>query len=365
MRLLPLAGTTLRVSRLGFGAGPVPGLLTSPDAAERQRETVRRALAAGVNWFDTAAGYGDGASERQLGEALRELGAAGRVHVATKVRLRAEDLSDVAGAVRRSLEGSLRRLGLDRVALLQLHNAITLEREALPTSLTPRDVLGPGGALEGFTAVREAGLAEHLGITGLGEAAALREVLASGGFQTAQVPHNLLTVLWPEPGQLTPAEYRAAGVAVIAIRVLAAGALAGRPPSEHTRSTRFFPLEVYERDRRRAATFAQRLPEGLPLSEAALRFALHDPEVNLCLVGFSDPEQVAAAAAAEAGGAAAKVATRSLALTGRSPNRPGSGACRPQRGVGRRPTTLPSAPPASCGARRVPGSSETGPEAPA
>ena len=54
-----------------------------------QRKTIQRALDVGMNWFDTAATYGNGQSETNLGAALRELGAADTVHVATKVRLMA------------------------------------------------------------------------------------------------------------------------------------------------------------------------------------------------------------------------------------------------------------------------------------
>src|SRR5947208_3518111 len=159
----PLGGTGLRISVLSFGAGPVPALLTKPGQEERQRETVRCAVEAGVNWFDTAATYGDGRSGSALGAALHALGASGRVHVATKVRLDAERLDDIAGQVRASFRASLRRLGLPRVTALQVHNSITPRRGDLPTSVTPRDVLGPGGMLEAFERLRGEGLVAHFG----------------------------------------------------------------------------------------------------------------------------------------------------------------------------------------------------------
>src|SRR5687767_7265672 len=124
MLLRPLGNTGIRVSAVSSGCGPVSGLMTGEDRA-RRLETVRTAIEAGVNWFDTAATYAAGRSETNLGEALRELGAADRVHVATKVRLMPEDLGSIASAVRRSFAESLRRLGLPRVALLQLHNSVT------------------------------------------------------------------------------------------------------------------------------------------------------------------------------------------------------------------------------------------------
>ena len=67
-----LGKTGIRVSAIAFGAGPVPALVTD-QANEAQLNTVRRAIAVGINWFDTAATYGDGASERSLGAAIRNL----------------------------------------------------------------------------------------------------------------------------------------------------------------------------------------------------------------------------------------------------------------------------------------------------
>ncbi len=312
-----LGRTNLTVSALGFGAGPVAALMTDPAAIDRQHQTVQEALDAGINWFDTAPGYGDGASERRLGRALAELGALQRVHVATKVRLQPGEERDLPGAVRRSVEGSLQRLGRDHVTLLQLHNAVTAEPGALHLSIPPAVALAAGEALAGLQAE---GLIRHVGLTGQGELEALREVLGSGLFATAQVAWNLLEAtraagspsasptprpdltprpgLTPGPDVLVPTDCVSAGVAVIAIRALAGGALALRPPSEHTQRTRFFPLAEYEADLALAEELQRRLPPGTALSEVALRAVLHDPHVSLTLVGFGEATEVMAACAA-------------------------------------------------------------------
>src|SRR5438874_9356677 len=127
MRSRILGRTGLRVSALAFGAGPVSGLMTGDDHAT-QASALRRAIELGINWIDTAPGYGQGASEANIGQALADLGATELPHVATKVRLAPDQLSNVRDAVRRSLEESLRRLGLPAVALLQLHNGVTAKR---------------------------------------------------------------------------------------------------------------------------------------------------------------------------------------------------------------------------------------------
>ena len=289
-----LGGTGLVLPAVAFGAGPVSALMTDMLARDRQLATVQAALALGVNWFDTAATYGNGASETSLGWALRELGAGGMARIATKVRLTAADLDDIHGAVRRSVEGSLRRLGIGSVALLQLHNAITGQRDDQPTSITPADVLRADGVLAAFERLRREGLVQHFGLTGLGDAGSLAEVLRANAWATMQVnlnlcdSHSALTQGRPERADRTPA--------LLAIRVFAGGALAGRPPSAHTLATKFFPLAGYERDRRRAAVMQALLPAGLSLPEAALRFAVHHQCVTTAIIGFGSAAEVADAA---------------------------------------------------------------------
>src|SRR5258708_5460929 len=112
----------LRVSVLGFGCGAIGGLFVRGEAGE-QRAAVERALASGVTYFDTAAQYGDGESERNLGRVLRELGA--DAVVGTKARLGAHDLPDASRALRRKLEESLVRLGRDHIDVFTLHNGLT------------------------------------------------------------------------------------------------------------------------------------------------------------------------------------------------------------------------------------------------
>lgn len=297
MRYRVLGQTGLRVSCLAFGAGPVSGLMTGRDRA-LQLATLQRAVALGVNWIDTAAGYGHGMSEINLGRALSEFDNGVDLYVATKVRLGPDDLGDVRGAVRRSVEGSLKRLRAPRVALLQLHNGLTARRDDEPFSITPADVLGPGGVLDAFREVQAAGLVHFLGLTGTGQSAAMREVVRSGGFDTIQVPYHLLN---PSAGRPMPADFpetdygniiadcAGLGMGVLAIRVFAGGALLGREPGAHTLKTPFFPLNLYLRDRARAEELAG---QGVSLKEAALRFVLDDARVHSAIVGFGAPGHV-------------------------------------------------------------------------
>lgn len=301
MRYVSLGSTGIQVSEIAFGAGPISGLMIGADG-DRQRDVLRRAVEVGINWFDTAATYGNGQSEASLGAALRELGALDRVHIATKVRLQPDDLSDISGRVRASVNASLKRLGVPRVSLLQLHNSITAQRGDEPTSLTPRDVVGPGGVIEAFRRLRDVGLVSHVGLTAIGQAGPLHEVVASGEFATIQVPFSLVN---PSAGHSVGEKFTEANygqiitecerqrMGVFAIRVFAGGALLGQPPSPYTFQTKFFPLDLFRRDEQRADRLRKLLDgSGITLREAALRFVLSHSGVSSAIVGLGEPSHI-------------------------------------------------------------------------
>lgn len=286
-----LGRTGFPVSVVSFGAGPVSGLMTGSDFPA-QLATVAAALEHGVNWFDTAAGYGAGASEMNLGRVMAELKPDG-VHVATKVRIPEKLRGSVEDFVRQSVRESLQRLQVSHVTLLQLHNGLTLQHSIEPASITPSIVLGE--VLTAFQQLQREGLVQYLGLTGTGEPAAMREVIRSGAFATLQVPYNLLN---PSAGSVgTPdgetdygnvmAECAATGMGVFAIRVFAGGALLGNPPSAHTLTTPFFPLALFERDRERAKQLGLANP-----AQEAVRFALAHPAVTSAILGFGSAKHV-------------------------------------------------------------------------
>jgi aryl-alcohol dehydrogenase-like predicted oxidoreductase len=285
-----LGRTGLEVSVVGFGAGPVSGLMTGADE-QAQREVLARTLAAGINWIDTAPGYGAGQSEASLGRALTALQAHSSVHLATKVRLQPADFIDVEAAVRHSLAGSLARLGCSAVALVQLHNGITEHRGDIAASLTPADVLGSGGVADAFDRIRADGLVRFIGLTGTGTSTALQRVIDSGRFDTIQIPHHVLSPA--DPAVLARCQAHAMGI--FAIRVFAGGALLGQPPSAHTLKTPYFPLAVYEEEHRRAIALEKQLHGQIALKELALRFALSGAP-HVALIGLGQPQQVDEAA---------------------------------------------------------------------
>jgi aryl-alcohol dehydrogenase-like predicted oxidoreductase len=305
-----LGRTGLRVSALGFGCGNVGGLIIRGTAAERER-AVARAIELGINYFDTAPSYGDGVSERHLGQALAALRA--DVLVGTKFRLEpAERGSVVAAAIARSLEQSLQRLGRDRVDLLQCHDPIHTEpRTAGPSANELIETVGPA-----LDRLRDQGKLRFWGITAFGDTEALHQVVASGRLDTAQVFHNLLN---PSAGVEVPPGFpgqdfrrllpraRATGVGVINVRVLAAGALSGVTGRHATAAPAVDPIASgpdYPTDVRRAGMLRALVTEGYAetLVEAALRFPLGSPAVSTILLGYSDLPQLEYAAAAVARG---------------------------------------------------------------
>src|SRR5579884_3810750 len=100
-----LGRTGLEVSLLGFGCGAVGGLMVKGAAADQER-AVARALELGINYFDTAAQYGNGESEKNLGRVLKRLKP--NVTVGTKVRLPPTPPREIGAAIAASLEASLK-----------------------------------------------------------------------------------------------------------------------------------------------------------------------------------------------------------------------------------------------------------------
>jgi aryl-alcohol dehydrogenase-like predicted oxidoreductase len=303
MEQRPLGRTGVEVSALGYGCGAIGGLFTKGDPAE-QRRAIARALDAGITYYDTASSYGDGKSEENLGRVLRELNAWDRAIVGTKVRLDADDLTDPVAAIQRSIEASLRRLGHDSVDILHLHNPIIPpNRDAFDSAVTGD--IAQGVIADGLRRVQERGLARHIGFTGLGNSLSVRSAVLSGAFETVQTYFNAINPSAGYPGASggeqdfiglidTATE---AGVGVIAIRVLAAGALAAQP-ERHANAgdpgSSLVGFGGYEHDLNRARDLAWFATEaGLENTlEMAVRFGLSQPGIATVLVGYSDLSQL-------------------------------------------------------------------------
>jgi aryl-alcohol dehydrogenase-like predicted oxidoreductase len=296
MELRQLGRTGLTVSALGFGCGAVGGLMVKGEPAEQTR-AVARALEAGIRYFDTAAAYGDGASEQNLGRVWRELRPSDAV-VGTKFRVEPGE-ADAAGAIRRSLDASLRRLQMERVDLLQLHNQIGPG----PRALAPEVVLGP--VVDALRGLVDAGRIGAFGVTATGDTESVHRVVRSGRIGSAQVYFNAVnpSAGWPGRAGEGAQDYRGvidaardAGVGVIVIRPLAAGAIAGQadPHPNARRVGDAIAGTTFDQDAPRAAALRD-LSGTLGLEgpvELAVRFAIARPGVSSVIVGFSDLGQL-------------------------------------------------------------------------
>jgi aryl-alcohol dehydrogenase-like predicted oxidoreductase len=287
--------TGMKISILGFGCGAVGGLMVRGAAADQER-AIGQALDAGINYFDTAVQYGNGASETNLGRTLQVLKPSG-VFVGTKVRLPSADFGRIAEAVTESLDGSLARLQMDHVDILHLHNAIT--EDGGGDTLSADQVLDD--VVPAFERLRDAGKIRFLGITAVGETAGLLRVIDSEKFDSAQVSYNMLN---PSAGEALPTGYPAqdyggmfnhtqeAGVGVVGIRVIAGGALSGSDQRHPIASPPPEPIGTasrYDADLARARRLMPRVTEGFAASlpEAATRFAISHPAMGTILVGMA------------------------------------------------------------------------------
>ena len=302
--------TGMQISVLGFGCGAVGGLMVRGDPRDQER-AIARALEVGVNYFDTAVQYGNGESEKNLGRVLHSLKPANAI-VGTKVRLPSADYGRITEAISKSLDDSLARLQRDHVDIFHLHNSIT-ENGGGP-ALSVRQVLGE--VVPTFERLRTQGKIRFLGLTAVGDTSALHQVIDARAFDSAQVVYNMLN---PSAAVAVPANYpaqdygrlfdhtKAAGVGVIAIRVIAGGALSGSPERHPIASPPPEPIGsamTYEADIARARRLLPLLTEGFAasLTEAATRFAIAQPAVGTILVGMATPQQFEDAFAAVAKG---------------------------------------------------------------
>jgi L-galactose dehydrogenase/L-glyceraldehyde 3-phosphate reductase len=308
----------IEISEIVFGGGGVGGILIHQDDATK-REAIRRALAGGINWIDTAAMYGNGKSEEALGWLLPEAGAT--PYLSTKFGLDVEHLEDIPAQIEARLAASLARLKRTSVDLLQLHNRIGSKPGGRVMSVD--QILGRNGVADGLDRLRDKGLIRAMGITALGEAASVCEVIRSKRFDSAQVYYNLLN---PSAGRRMPPAWtgqnlggiieacRDNNVAVMAIRVFAAGVIAtdrrtGRE-SVITADT-----SIAGDERKAKAVFDAIGTDQGTRAQIALRFALANRDVSCVVIGSAELQHIdEALQAAEMGPLPAHVVDRLEAL---------------------------------------------------
>jgi D-threo-aldose 1-dehydrogenase len=288
----------LVLGRLGYGAAAVGNLYRAVDD-ESARKLLDAAWDAGIRYYDTAPHYGLGLSERRLGEMLQRRPREEFV-VSTKVgRLlvpdpdgaarRDDDIFEVPAdhrrvwdfseaGLRRSLEDSLVRLGLDAVDVLYLHD---VERSGTDVG----EVVDSGVAA--LARMREEGLVRAIGV-GTADLGAVERAVRTDAIDLVMLPGRYTLLEAPAKDVVALCQER--GVDIVNVAVFNSGLLATPEPSE---ASHYEYREVPPDKLRRAQDLARTCRElGVDLPTAALQFSARHPAVVSVVVGADTPEQI-------------------------------------------------------------------------
>src|SRR6478672_10697618 len=288
-----LGTTGLEITRVGLGAWAIGG--GGYDWGWGSQEdtdslaAIHHAAERGVNWIDTAAQYGFGHSEEVVGRALREIDAAERPYVFTKAgqpegpnRTTVQSLR--RDSLRRELEGSLQRLGLEAIDLYQIHWPI------------PNEEIEEGWST--FAELKQEGLVHHIGVSNF-SVDQLRRIQQIAPVETLQPPYSLVD-REVEKEILPFAERERIGVIVYS--PMGSGLLTGamtRERIEHLpeddwrkRSERFQEPQLSQHLAlvERLKTVAGR--HDTTAGAVAVAWTLRNPAVDGAITGFRRPDQV-------------------------------------------------------------------------
>ena len=290
--------TELALPRLGYGAANVGNLFRAITDDESTR-ILEAAWDVGIRYFDTAPHYGLGLSERRLGAFLRtkpredfivstKVGrllrpnpaGAGTLDTANDFAVaaystRVWDFS--ADGIRRSVDESLERTGLDRLDVLYLHDP---ERNDL------RD--GLDRAIPALAGLRAEGLVRAVGVGSM-STEALLACVNTGALDLLMVAGRYTLAEQPALAEVVPA-CRALGVGIVNASVFNSGLLATDSPGTGARyDYGDVPADLLERVKAIAAACRE---FGVSLPAAALQYTLRDDTVRSIVVGGSRPEQL-------------------------------------------------------------------------
>ncbi|MDP1615995.1 aldo/keto reductase [Phenylobacterium sp.] len=285
MRYRPLGRTGLTVSEIGFGCASYWGLARFDES--QALGLVHRALDLGVTLFDTAPGYSRGEAEPRLGRALKGRDTANLV-IATKAGTfhagggrTGRDFS--SAAITASVEASLKRLGLERLSLVQLH--------------------GPGvGELtddlfEALERLRARGLVAAFGANSF-DAEVIGAVIAAPVFDVVMLDYN---VLRPERGPLI-AQAARMGKGVLAGMPLAMGHVDGQIRKVRGLRDLWYAARALKNHRAEVVAAERfsflRQIEGMSAAQASLAYVLENPGVSAAVTGTTRRAHLEANAAA-------------------------------------------------------------------
>ena len=285
-----LGSTGLQVTRVGFGAWAIGGgdwqFGWGSQDDDESIAAIHRAVELGINWIDTAAGYGFGHSEAVVGRALE--GLENRPYVFTKSSLLEGPDHRVVhnlkrDSIRREAEASLARLGIDAIDLYQIH-----------WPLPEADIE------EGWSAMNELkddGLVRHIGVSNFSPEQ-IRRISSIAPVETVQPQYSLIAR--DAEAELLPfAEH--GGIGVIVYSPMGSGLLTGKMTRERIAglpdddwrkaSARFNEPQLSDHLATvdRLAAVADR--HGVSPGAVAIAWTLRNPAVDAAIVGLRRPDQ--------------------------------------------------------------------------
>jgi D-threo-aldose 1-dehydrogenase len=279
--MVTLGATGLRVTNLCLGGAPLgdmPETFAYGVPEERALATVRALLDSPINFIDTAASYGDGEGERRVGIVLRERGGLPAGYVLDTKADRDLQTGDFSGdQMRRSVERSLRLLGLEKIQLMHLHD---------PEHTTFESAMAKNGPVEVLQQLKDEGLVENLGVAGGPIDMEIRYV--ETGIFDAVITHNRYTLLDQSADPLLTIAHER-GLGVLNAAPYGSGMLAKGPDAYPRYHYQQAPPEMIAQTRRLAAVCER---HGISLRIAALHFSLRDPRIHSTIIGMTRPERV-------------------------------------------------------------------------
>jgi aryl-alcohol dehydrogenase-like predicted oxidoreductase len=286
-----LGSTGLEITRVGFGAWAIGGggweFAWGTQDDDESIAAIHRALELGVNWIDTAAAYGLGHSEEIVGRALE--GVHERPYVFTKASL----LDGGGGrivhslkrdSIRREVEASLSRLGVEAIDLYQIHWPI------------PDEDIEEGWST--FAELKEEGLVRHIGVSNF-SVSQLRRAQAIAPVEAVQPPYSLVEL--DAATDVLPFAW-GQGIGVIVYSPMGSGLLTGAmtperiaalPDDDWRKSDSRFQepeLSRHLRTVERLRAVAER--HDTTPGAVAIAYTLQNPAVDGAIVGFRRPDQV-------------------------------------------------------------------------
>ena len=285
-----LGGSDMHITPLGFGSWATGGEWEygwGPQDDQESIAAIHRALDLGVNWIDTAPAYGLGHSEEVVGKVVRSRST--KPYVFTKCSLvwgadRKVGSSLRRDSVRRECEASLRRMGVDRIDLYQIHWP------------DPEEEIEEG--FEEMARLQEEGKIRHLGVSNF-SVAQIERIRKIAPVTSLQPPYSAVR---PEAERELLPYCRRSGIGVIVYSPMQAGLLTGGmtrervaalPPGDWRRRSEEFREPRLSRNLRLQELLAQigkRL--GCSAAVVALAWVLRSPQVTGAIVGARRPAQV-------------------------------------------------------------------------